>query len=267
MTALKNDRALRFYSDVLGLERLHYGLWQSDETLSFDNLRSAQLRYEQLLIDQIPENASTILDVGCGTGAMSRSLKQLGYEVEGLSPDINQKHSYEEKVGTRFHQARFEEFTPEHTYDVVMMSESCQYIPLDQVFNRVQAALKDEGYWIICDYFVHTGATGKLASSGHNLEAFLAAANTAGFERITQQDITTNVTPTLDLGKDFVERCLLASELGLEKAHSKYPLIMKLLTKLFSKKVSKAKRDLDLLDAEAFAKAKSYQLLVFKNKS
>jgi hypothetical protein len=42
---------------------------------------------------------------------------------------------------------------------------------------------------------------------------------------------------------------------------------MKLLTKLFSKKVSKAKRDLDLLDAVAFAKTKSYQLLVFKNNS
>jgi 2-polyprenyl-3-methyl-5-hydroxy-6-metoxy-1,4-benzoquinol methylase len=264
VTALKNDRALRFYNDVLGLERLHYGLWQQDEDLSFDNLKTAQLRYEKLLIDQIPPGSKTILDVGCGTGAMSQTLKQLGFQVEGLSPDINQKQSYSDKVGTEFHQTRFEDYSPKHQFEVIMMSESCQYIPLHRLFDQVKATLANQGTWIVCDYFVHNGATGKLAASGHNLEAFLTKATQHGFELLKQQDITSNVTPTLDLGRDFVNRCMLAAEIGAEKARSKYPIVTKLLSKLLRKKIAKAKRELDLLDAKAFAEAKSYQLLVFK---
>ena len=42
----KNDRALRFYVEVLDLERLNYGLWLEDDELSLTNLKKAQKRYE-----------------------------------------------------------------------------------------------------------------------------------------------------------------------------------------------------------------------------
>ena len=32
------DRALRFYQEVLGLDRLHYGMWVEDAILTFENL-------------------------------------------------------------------------------------------------------------------------------------------------------------------------------------------------------------------------------------
>ena len=38
----KNDRALRFYRDVLGLERLHYGMWLPDDPLTMEALQAAQ---------------------------------------------------------------------------------------------------------------------------------------------------------------------------------------------------------------------------------
>lgn len=266
MTALKNDRALRFYSDVLGLERLHYGFWQPEEPLNFENLKAAQIRYEQLLIDQLPTGTESVLDVGCGTGVMSASLKKMGYLVEGVSPDINQKQPYLDKVGTQFHQVCFEDFKPAKVYDAVMMSESCQYIPLNQLFERVKQTLADDGVWVVCDYFPHTGATGKLAKSGHNIDEFLRLAESHGFELTQQQDITDNITPTLELGKDFVNRCLIAADLGLEKAKTKHPLLLKILHRFFGKKINKAKTELDLLDAEAFKRAKSYQLLVYKKR-
>ena len=89
MSSKQDSRALRFYSDVLGLEHLHYGMWVRDEELTLANLKAAQARYQQAIIDLLPPPPARILDVGCGTGELSKALKAIGYEVEGLSPDIN----------------------------------------------------------------------------------------------------------------------------------------------------------------------------------
>jgi hypothetical protein len=50
MSSQKDSRALRFYSDVLGLEHLHYGLWQAGEETSLANLKAAQARYQQAIM-------------------------------------------------------------------------------------------------------------------------------------------------------------------------------------------------------------------------
>ena len=99
----KNDRALHFYRDVLGLERLHYGMWLPDDPLTMEALQAAQKRYEDFLIENVPEGVERILDVGCGTGELCLNLKRKGYLVEGLSPDINQKAVFAEKIDAPFH--------------------------------------------------------------------------------------------------------------------------------------------------------------------
>ena len=45
-SAKRNSHALKFYSDVLGLEHLHYGIWQEDDELTLANLKVAQERYQ-----------------------------------------------------------------------------------------------------------------------------------------------------------------------------------------------------------------------------
>jgi hypothetical protein len=44
MSSKQDSRALRFYSDVLGLAHLQYGLWQAGEETSLANLKTAQAR-------------------------------------------------------------------------------------------------------------------------------------------------------------------------------------------------------------------------------
>ena len=77
MSSKKDSRALRFYSDVLGLEHLHYGLWQAGEETSLANLKAAQALYQQAIIDLLPPPPARILDVGCGTGELSNFRKRL----------------------------------------------------------------------------------------------------------------------------------------------------------------------------------------------
>jgi MPBQ/MSBQ methyltransferase len=83
---VKIATSLRFLHEVLGLERLHYGLWDGED-LDLDGLRAAQERYSERLRSWIPEGVSSILDVGAGVGTDALELSRAGYEVEGLSPD------------------------------------------------------------------------------------------------------------------------------------------------------------------------------------
>ena len=159
----KNDRALRFYNQVLGLDHLHYGIWKPDDALTLENLKQAQQRYEDLVVNTVPEDSKKILDVGCGTGELSKRLKAENFIVEGLSPDINQKELYASKTDNQpFHFCRFEEFTPTHEFDCIIMSESGQYIPLEKLFSTAAKTLKLNGYLISIDYFVLNGTTGTL---------------------------------------------------------------------------------------------------------
>ena len=75
--------------------------------MTLANLKAAQERYQRAIIELLPAPDAAqpvrVLDVGCGTGELSKALKAKGYAVEGLSPDINHVDSYATKVGTPFH--------------------------------------------------------------------------------------------------------------------------------------------------------------------
>ena len=263
----KNDRALRFYTEVLGLRHLHYGLWEEDEELSLTNLRKAQQRYEDLVVDAIPEGVHSILDVGCGNGMLSRRLKSLGYDVEGLSPDVNQRQSYPQNSdGCVFHFSRFEHFSPERQYDCIIMSESGQYIPLERLFRVAAACLSPGGYLINIDYFVLPAARGVLAKSGHPLDAYRQQAVDNGFDETRNLDISKQIAKTLDLARLLVERGLLALDIATEKFRRKHPLVTRLTGWLLKKKKRSLDEQLQLLDTEKFLAAKQYRLFVFRKK-
>jgi SAM-dependent methyltransferase len=264
MAEKTNDRALRFYNQVLGLERLHYGLWHLQDELTLDNLKAAQQRYEDLLTGSIPEDATAVLDVGCGTGVMVARLKSLGYDVEGMTPDIHQKSLIEQKAEIDLHFCKFENFQPSRAYDCIIMSESAQYIPLQRLFDVAAKALRRGGYLMVCDYFVLNHARGIMAKSGHNLDAFMDAAATGGFNLLKSRDITGETAKTLELADDVCDRALLAVDIATEKIRRRRPALTRLVMRLLRGKIGKLTEERRLIDAELFKANKRYQFLLFQ---
>ncbi len=260
-----NDTALRFYRDVLGLERLHYGIWNDDDELTFDALKEAQARYENYLLDSIPEGSAKILDVGCGTGEMCVNLQKRGYDVEGLSPDRNQKRYFADKLKVPFHHFKFEDFEPEAgKYDCIIMSESCQYIPVNRVFENAAVALKSGGHLMICDYFVVDHDAGILSKSGHDRTAFLKAAEDNGYKIVKERDITHEAAKTLDMGKLIVDRFLMAADMFTERFREKHSWTFGFAKWLARKKIKKMTDQLPLIDSKRFSEVKRYEFYLFE---
>ncbi len=260
----ENDRSLRFYNEVLGLDRLHYGMWKEEDELTLSNLKKAQLRYENFLIDRLPSFARKILDVGCGTSAMTQKLLSMNLEVHGLSPDETQKNNFTANLDVPFYHCRFEDFEPEETFDCLIMSESAQYIPYVQLFETAKKCLSPKGFLMICDYFVLDNATGILAESGHNLAKFRAESQRRGFKLIDERDITDKISKTLDFGNLLADRFLAGLDILTEKTRKKHPFLSKLVFLIFRKRWEKLNRERELLDSKKFKVQKRYLFLLYQ---
>lgn len=259
-----NDRALRFYNEVLGLDRLHYGMWLPGDELSTEKLKEAQIRYEDYLVDNIPDGVKDILDVGCGTGILTRKLLSRGYNVEGLSPDNNQEKIFTEKSNATFHHLTFEDFSETDQYDCIIMSESSQYINIEKIFENAKRALKKNGYLMICDYLVLKNSSGELSKSGHDYETFMNHIKNSDFTVVAENDITDSVMPTLDFGKNLIKKIFKALEIGTEKTRDKHPYVNSFLSWVFKKKLNKVKQQVELLDSDEFKKNKTYRFILLQ---
>ena len=65
-------------SEILKLPSLHFGYWEKDDALNMENMRKAQVRYNEQVATHVPAGVSSILDVGCGVGDISGYLSGKG---------------------------------------------------------------------------------------------------------------------------------------------------------------------------------------------
>ena len=268
------DHVLKLYSKTIQSSYLHYGFWDDPnsikiETINLEEIKNAQGRYIEHLASYIPDDVKLILDVGCGIGGNAEFLAKKGYNLETLSPDDFQRSVINEKFNGKipFHHCKFEKFQSKTSYDLILQSESVCYIKIDRGFAKARETLRDGGYILASDYFIHYDDNSKNPhlKASHDLEKYLVSAKAHGFELVKEYDQTENTMPTLDYGNYFIERFLKPTlEYGLYSAKKNYPKSTSMIQKIIQRKLKNKLNQLDLIDSEQFRRYRKYMIFLFQ---
>ena len=197
---------LQFTTEVLGLESLHWGYWDDNDTLNLENLKIAQKKYTTQLASYIPKGVNQILDVGCGIGDNALYLAENGYQLTCLSPDINHQKAFNnlESEKIYFHLSGIEDFTSDKQFDLALMSESSNYFDKDIGFEKLCGLIKDGGYVLSASLFRKKDT--EFYSNFHIENEWLTSASKNGFEVISKDDITDKVLPSSVFGRDILHQ-------------------------------------------------------------
>ena len=274
---------------ILGVEDLHYGLWDADLELSVNNLSIAQQRYSAMLLGQLERllhdrSAARILDVGCGTGHFLQQLIEHGYRVDAVNPSVHLNKLVRARLAalhaatTILYETTFESLPfarLQQQYDLLLFSESFQYIPLPDVFAQAPPLLRSGGQLVICDFF-KTGAHcdggdgDRSFSGGHLLDEFYRTVERSPFRISYDEDLTTRVSPNIALLDEWLSQRLVPALSSIDEyLLGSRPRLTRVLKWLARHKLARARyKYLSGHRSQAvFEKYKSYRLLVLELKA
>jgi len=283
-TMTSRELGLVLAQQLLGVEDLHYGLWDPDLELSLGNLALAQQRYTDMLLEQLESllsdrPAPRILDVGCGTGHLFQLLIERGYHVDAVNPSAHLNKLVRERLaalphnGSILYETGFESLPCrqcQHQYDLLLFSESFQYIPLPDIFALAPKLLRNGGRLVICDFFktdAHCdgGAGDRSFSGGHLLAEFYRYVGQSPFRISHDEDLTARVSPNIALLDEWLTRRLVPALSSVDEyLLGAWPRLTRILKWLGRHKLARARyKYLSGHRSQAvFEKYKSYRLLV-----
>lgn len=240
-TKVRVQPILKLYLDLSKTNYLHFGMWDQGAELNLPNFQKAQENYAQKLINIAPKGVKSILDVGCGVGGNAIAFTKAGFHVESMSPDPYQQELFTKNTDgkIKFYLTTLEDYKTEKKYDMLLLSESVQYIAEKDIFRRANELLKENGYMITSDYYKNESARNMQNLPGHPLSDFLNEAEKSGFKIISETDITDDILPTLDYGnlvyKNYIKpvlNCLLTTlEVHLRPIHWIFMQLLKIRIK------------------------------------
>ena len=253
----------------LKLNHLHYGYWTDGLEVDIANVQIAQENYAQFLISHIPKNAEKILDVGCGAGQIAKKLIDMGCIVDCVSPSHFLAGQARELLGnsSNIFECLYEQLQTENRYDVILFSESFQYINIEEGIRKTLGLLNPDGYMLICDLFRKKTLDKSDMSGGHQLELFQNIVSEHPLRPIKELDITEQTAPNIDVVNDMFKKAVHPTVILTQQLlDSRYPFMSKLIKWVYRKKISKINRKYFNYEktGEKFKKFKSYRLLLYQ---
>ena len=250
-------------------EHLHFGYWPDDLEITIDNLKKSQDYHSEKIIDAIPEGVNTILDVGSGSGGLAEKLINNNYKVECVSPSNYLSDAIEGKLkdNVKIHRTTFEKLKIEKSYDLVLFSESFQYVNIKDSLFKIPSLLNKNGRLLICDFFRQPGTGTKPLGGGHDWNVFQDNLKNHFFNNLIDIDITKETARTYDLINKLIKDVAVpVRELSSNYLSSQYPKGMKFLKWYFDKKISRMNRIYfsGNMTGEMFNKLKTYRILLYK---
>ena len=229
------DFELLFATDVLGLQSLHYGYWPSPPSgpVGLSDFRQAQAAYSRHLLSFVPEAAQRVLDVGAGVGDNARLLASQGRRVRAISPDANHGQFFPKNdPRLSFTQTRFEDFRSAERYDLILFSESHNYIDHATGLRKSRSLANDGAHLLVSGMF-RAPDRGPLAAD-FVLEdhSYFREAREQGYVLELVEDITENVLPTMTLVHGALANIAPLGRLGARYVRSVSPLKARALTLL-----------------------------------
>jgi MPBQ/MSBQ methyltransferase len=159
-----------------------------------------------------------VLDVGTGRGETARALAETGASVVTLSPDRNQGRwlACAPHPKINFVPRRFEDFrTPAEAFDVVIFSESSNYVALDNLLTHSASLTVAQGSLVIAAPFLL--GRGSSVYRDMHLQSELRTKLERSVWRIDEEhDFTVNVAPTLCIGRRLIERRVVPSARAID---------------------------------------------------
>ena len=256
----------KFFMDT---EELHYGYWPNDKTATAQNFSEAQERHSQLIIENIPKGVKKILDVGSGSGSLAKKIVALGYQVDCVIPSEFLADKVQQKLdgSSKIHITKFEDLDISSNYDLILFSESFQYVHLIKSIDKILSILDKNGYLLICDVF-HKNVSGiSPMRGGHRLDLFENEIEKTDLVKKADIDITLETAPTWDFLNQFLnEVAIPISDMSHSYMKYKYPKLIRFMKWKYRNRLEKIRKVWlsNELTGENFAKFKSYRLFLFK---
>lgn len=267
---------LEIYVKGLGLKSLHYGLWKEGQAVTVDEVIKAQKNYTIKLIGMFPENAATVLDVGAGIGDNAIYMATKGMKVTCISPSLSQQKYFEVNIlpayeNINFIRSKYEDLEIDTNYDVVLMSESSNYFPMEKGLDQTVRYLKRGGYLVMGAFFRKDNR--KAFEEQHVYQEYLENAKQRNLTLLEDIDVTNHVVQTLELMHNVYKYIPPITEVLINfyrrSFKRKHWIISKLATTIFKRELEMAK---DLLletgprrtDPRPFLEYVTYRFMTFK---
>ena len=177
--------------------------------------------------------------------------------------------SIEQKLKKRVtvYRSTFEDLDLQKKYDLVVFSESFQYVNINRSLKKIPLAVQEKGHVLICDFFRKPGTGKKPLGGGHDWEVFQDYLSDHSFTEILNKDITRETARTYDLINQIIgEVADPVRSLSAKYLDSQYPKGMKFLRWYFKKKIKRINRIYfsGNMTGDMFNKLKTYRVLLYR---